>query len=122
MRRIIIVLMVLLYLVGCGSKEPVQIFYTNGTTKNGISKIDHKTSKLQKDDFIIIDADDSSNTFYEIGYCKKYELLLVTFDNSFDTYIYEEFSEDDWNDFRNASSLGSWYNNRIKNKYRCYYW
>lgn len=123
LKRILVALAIALCLMGCSEKRsgPIQFLYTNGTTKTGLPKIDHKKSLFDIDDFIIIEADDSE-AFYEIGYCKEFELLLVTFEGSYETYVYGEFSEDDWNSFIIASSLGRWYNENIKNKYSCYFW
>lgn len=59
-----------------------------------------------------------SSAISEIGYCYGCETLSVTFLSSGSTYLYYDFPQSEWRSFRNASSIGSYYNKYIKGQYR----
>ena len=59
-----------------------------------------------------------SSCFSEIGYDDWTATLYVRFRDSGSFYSYEEFY--DWDSFRHADSLGSYYNSYIKGQYECH--
>lgn len=59
-----------------------------------------------------------SSCFSEIGYDDWTATLYVRFRDSGSLYSYEEFY--DWDSFRHADSLGSYYNSYIKGQYECH--
>ena len=59
-----------------------------------------------------------SSCFSEIGYDSEWETLVVRFrENNSYLYAYGNFSQSDYNQFKNASSLGTYYNTYIKGQY-----
>lgn len=52
--------------------------------------------------------------FSEIGYNSWEEVVFVRFRDSGASYIYFDVSQDEWDKFTSASSLGSYYNKNIK--------
>ena len=61
----------------------------------------------------------NSTCFSSVGYDKYAEILVVVFRDSGKVYYYEDFTQSDWDDFIDASSLGSYYNKNIKGYYPC---
>ena len=60
-----------------------------------------------------------SNAFYAIAYDKDAEMLAVMFRTSIGrAYVYSHFTEQDYNDFVLASTLGTYYNEHIKGHFR----
>jgi len=58
-----------------------------------------------------------STAFSLVGYNKYDNILSVTFRDSNATYQYKDFPYKEWIDFCNADSLGSYFNEHIKNNY-----
>jgi len=59
-----------------------------------------------------------SSAFKEIGYEKTDHILVVTFRDSGDSYYYYDVPRDMWVEFKNADSLGSYFNEYIKGNYK----
>ena len=117
---LVIIILIFTFVASCKRQDDV-IIYPNGKTETGIWIVDHKKSVIKKKDFNIIETDDS-DAFSEIGYCSEYFILYVKFRSSHEAYIYCDFDEYDWKQFRKAPSLGAWFNQHIKGKYDCYKW
>lgn len=138
MRKILIIILVLFFIIGCseqkanpakGHKEsytaiksetpkiPVEIVY-KGETSKGTPIIDAEQSSFDIDDVYMMSTPNSS-CFSEIGYDSYNCILVVTFRDSGSTYLYFDFYDDDWYDFKSADSLGSYYNSYIKGYYDC---
>lgn len=59
-----------------------------------------------------------SSCFVCVGYDSSAQKLAVTFRTSEDrVYVYSDFSQEDWDSFISADSLGSYYNKYIKGNY-----
>lgn len=61
-----------------------------------------------------------STCFSEIGYDADQELLLVRFRDSGSLYSYEPISQEEYDSFIGANSLGKYYNSYIKGNYECH--
>ena len=60
----------------------------------------------------------NSSAIYEYGYDECYEKLVIVFTSNEDVlYVYSDISDDLFDDFKGASSLGSFYNAHIKGRY-----
>lgn len=75
-------------------------------------------------DNIKLNFNTNSSTFYAIGYDERFEKAELIFNNDMDEdgmtiYIYS-LPKHIWDEFRNSSSLGEYYNKNIKGKYKCY--
>lgn len=55
-----------------------------------------------------------SSCFSEVGYDAENEILHVVFRTTGIEYVYYDFTENDWNTFYNADSLGKYFNANIK--------
>ncbi|MBQ4451220.1 MAG: KTSC domain-containing protein, partial [Clostridia bacterium] len=55
--------------------------------------------------------------FSHVGYDKANRILKVRFRDSKSVYIYKNIPNEVYRALINASSIGSYYNNYIKNKY-----
>ena len=63
---------------------------------------------------------DGSTCFSYIGYNEDQEALAVIFrSNETRTYVYDDFSAEDFDAFFSAKSLGKYYNSYIKGEYTC---
>ncbi|MBQ6398217.1 MAG: KTSC domain-containing protein [Oscillospiraceae bacterium] len=61
-----------------------------------------------------------STCFCYVGYDEDQEALAVIFrSNDTRTYVYDDFTAEDFEDFFSAKSLGSYYNKNIKGVYSC---
>ncbi len=61
-----------------------------------------------------------STCFCYVGYNEDLEALAVIFrSNDSRTYVYDDFTAEDFDDFLSASSLGKYYNKNIKGVYSC---
>lgn len=61
-----------------------------------------------------------STAISEIGYDETNHALIVRFKSSGKAYVYIEFPKSEWNSFKNAKPIGSYYNKNIKGKYKSY--
>lgn len=103
--------------LGCNqtAKKTVE---TSGETKTGTPIVDHEKSSFSIWDVNMIETPNSS-CFSQIGYSNEYEILVVTFRDSESTYLYLNVPKSEWESFRNAESLGSYFNTNIKSYYEC---
>lgn len=62
-------------------------------------------------------ATPQSSCFSYVGYDGEKEILHAVFRTSGIEYIYYDFTQDDWDDFINADSLGTYFNKHIKGYY-----
>ena len=60
-----------------------------------------------------------SSCFSQVGYDARHETLLVCFRDSGAYYCYYDFTQEDYDDFIAADSLGAYYNEYIKGYYHC---
>lgn len=109
----IVLVIILSIFNGCSSEE------TSRGSSSGTPVIDRNESAFDLSEATMRDTPDSS-CFSSIGYCRDREILVVTFRDSGNTYIYEDFPYSEWKDFSSASSLGSYYNANIKGCYTSY--
>jgi len=72
-----------------------------------------------------LNHDIDSSTFYAIGYDERFEKAVLIFKNDFEDddgvfteYVYS-LPKSVWEDFKYSSSLGGFYNENIKGKYKC---
>lgn len=72
--------------------------------------------KIPKDVMQTVD----SSAISEMGYDSKNRALIVRFKSSGKAYVYIDFPKTEWESFRNAKSIGSYYNKNIKGKYTGY--
>lgn len=91
---------------------------TSGQTSQGTPKVDRSASSFTLADADMYSTPDSS-CFSAVGYNADYEILAVTFRESGESYLYLDFPRNEWEDFRSADSLGSYFNKYIKNNYAC---
>ena len=68
----------------------------------------------------IMEATPKSSYFSNIGYDSKKEVLILQFKKSGYTYVYLDFSNQEWLAFRKAKSLDSYFNKNIKGQYTRY--
>lgn len=67
----------------------------------------------------------NSSTFYAVGYDKRFKKAKLIFNNDVTAngverfYVYD-LPEHVWEEFRLSSSLGEYYNNNIRGKYKSY--
>lgn len=87
------------------------------STSRGTPIVDSE-SFFDFDDIEMIETPDSS-CFSEIGYDRGSGTLVVTFRDSGDSYAYDEVPKSVWNDFFDAESMGSYYNQKIKGLFDC---
>lgn len=60
-----------------------------------------------------------STAISSIGYDIETAKLFICFKENGYTYAYSEFPEAEWNEFKNADSLGRYHNNNIRGWYPC---
>ena len=61
-----------------------------------------------------------STAISEMGYDSDKQALIVRFKSSGKAYAYVDVPKSEWEAFRNAKSIGSYYNKNIKGKYKSY--
>jgi hypothetical protein len=59
----------------------------------------------------------TSSTILEVGYNDKTENLVIRFKSKNSLYVYQSVKPDMYKDFLNASSLGTFFAQQIKNSY-----
>lgn len=106
MKRIIILLLAVLLLVGCSTTKTT-IYRTASTQQEASERMSFKWKSTP-----------GSTCFSYIGYDSQHEKLAVIFCSNEDrAYVYSDFTAADWRNFTAADSLGSYYNAYIKGKY-----
>ena len=106
MKRIIILLLAVLLLVGCSTTKTT-IYRTASTQQEASKRMSFEWKSTP-----------GSTCFSYIGYDSQHEKLAVIFRSNEDrAYVYSDFSASDWSEFKSADSLGSYYNKYIKGQY-----
>lgn len=110
---IIALLLAALLLTGCGAAES-----RSATAAEPAISAPRSTPVPAKPDYsdIRMHAVDSS-CFSSIGYDADNQILKVQFRESGEYYVYFDFSEEDYEAFSSADSLGKYFNAYIKGVY-----
>ncbi len=116
---IIALLLAALLLTGCGAAEsrsaPAAEPVVAGAPAASAPKSTPAPAKQDYSD-IRMHAVDSS-CFSRIGYDADNQILKVQFRESGEYYVYFDFSQEDYEDFSSADSLGKYFNAYIKGVY-----
>ena len=132
--RLIAIFLVLLVLASCGSNTKASV--SDSAPKEAVSSTSAKPTvkptiaptptpsptaeptPIAPDDIPLQETPDSS-CFSSVGYDPDTETLVVIFrrNSGYSKYCYYGISEELWDEFRNAESLGSFYNANIKGQY-----
>jgi hypothetical protein len=109
-------------LSGCGevadSMRSPKISTGNGTESSQQS--DSSPLPVEGNDSDVEMQSVDSTCFSEVGYDPDGEILYVRFLDSGSLYSYQPVSQDEYDDFMQADSLGSYYNDYIKGQYECH--
>lgn len=131
MKRILITIIVLLFLVGCGPQTDVPAGRQISTQESSEPEVQrtpedapatsHGTPINSSTDIDELPMQDTPNSscFSQVGYPPGQEVLYVTFRDSGATYAYYDVPESVWDEFWSASSMGRYYNQEIKGAYDC---
>jgi hypothetical protein len=120
------ILILLLPLAACANNVQEKASNSNDTpfstdvfTETGLSKETAKQPSIEYEvPYDKLFATPKSTCFSEIGYDPNNELLIVRFRDSGKAYLYLSFPSQEWDTFKSAKSLGSYYNSEIKGHYK----
>lgn len=101
-------------LAGCSTQQapstsPAPVIVTQIATPTTVPKV------FRAEDVELNFVD--SSCFSRVGYDKEFEVLVVEFKETGAIYAYFDFSNNDYEEFITAGSLGGYFNNSIKGFY-----
>lgn len=129
MKKLLSIILALLLLTACNSREVVsEKALANGTeitvTVDRVPPTPKPTPiptpvPTFSVSAVSMSATPNSSCFSEVGYDADFDVLVVVFRESGSKYTYSNFPQSAWDEFIAASSLGSHYNKCIKGLYDC---
>jgi hypothetical protein len=119
MKRLLICLTACLLLVSCGDDYNEEEEYSRSSYSDEYEEDDDDRS-YHSDDYSLnwISTPDST-CFSRISYDSWHDVLAVEFRDSGAQYVYFDVEGWVWDELRDASSMGGYYNSDIKGNYDC---
>ena len=116
MNRFVIIILFLLFMLGCSQKEPCENIPKSFNTYSELENVILFTKFNYVDEFNASKSSWIRNAkFYSCD--RKFGFLIIRTDKQ--NYIHEDLPINIWYKFKNAESFGYFYNKTIKYKYQC---